>query len=368
MHKIKDRKLFKWHRKEFNKVLIIQNNDQHAGFSALITYALNGIRRAKAINAIPIIDFNRENTPYFYDKSKGEDIWEYFFEKVSDYTPYEVREWYFQGKIAADSIEQITPEEAHKSHQYDKDRLATFWAWEKPVDKTAWMLEKRMLGRAYVQKYLKPKTTISKKVELFTSAHFNSSFIIGVHIRGTDFAYAKPTPIETYLNGIAELLKRTPIGAYQIYVATDQIQYLETFKKHYGDKVLSWNAVRSANHIAPFRQDNISGFQKGEDVLIDILLLSKCDHIFKGAAAVGEIALWFCDHNNITDFAIESDFYRKPYGELESTFSQLNLNNTYPLVLKLQRLKNGAIRRLTASRVGHHLFVRYAWVRKILRH
>lgn len=356
-----------WQGRRYEKVYIIQNHDLHAGFGALLIYALNGIRKAKAIKAIPVIDFNAKNSPYFYDSSKGEDVWNYFFESITPYALHDVLSWEKRSEIDSDKILYTDPHDAHMGHQYDSDRLATFWAWETPTDKAAWMRNKRALGRSYIKKYLSPQAEIKNKVERFVSTYFKEDFIIGVHIRGTDFHYATPTPIEAYLQKIDNLLTEKHIGNYKIFVATDQEQYLQIFKEHYGGKILSWNSIRSDNYVSPYRFDNVSGYQKGEDVLIDILLLSKCNYVFKGASAVGEIALWFCDHNNITDFAIESEFYRKELGELESTYSQLNLGNRGAFHVKLQKLRDRVVRRVTASRIGSILFFRYSWVRKILK-
>ncbi len=365
---IQDKVPFIWHGQEYEKVLIIQNHDLHAGFTALLIYVLNGIRKAKAMNAVPVIDFNAENTPYFYDAPSGKDVFTYFFEAISPFRLSQILKWEREGKIDKNQIQYIKPQEAAKDHLHDPDRLATFWAWEKPLDKVAWMNTKRTLGREYVRKYLKPKVSIQKKVSKYIDTYFKADFIIGVHIRGTDFAYAQPTLFKTYLQKIDELLSKIKPVDYQIFVATDQEQYLENFKEHYGEKILSWNAIRSVNHIAPFRFDNVSGYQKGEDVLIDMLLLSRCHHMIKGAAAVGELALWFCDHNDITDFAIESDFNRVHYGKQESTFSRLNVDRKNITRLKLHKLRECLVRRLVASRVGMALYVRSALVRKVLKH
>ncbi|KYG81028.1 hypothetical protein EV198_2910 [Roseivirga ehrenbergii] len=358
-----------WKGKSYEKVLIIHNHDFHgAGFCALIIYALNGIRKAKAMNAIPIIDFNRDNTLYFYDSSKGESVWTYFFENVSPFKPSEIFQWLKTGEIDESQVLYIDSEKAAEEHQNDPDRLATFWAWQRPKNPEGWMKDKRTLGRSYIEEYVKPKASIQNKVEVFVNEYFNTGFIIGIHIRGTDFHYAKPTSIKSYLQRIDQLLIKMDTSDYQIFVATDQQQYLEIFKEHHGERVLSWDSVRSNNHIAPLKFNEFSGYRKGEDVLIDILLLSQCNHIIKGAAAVGELALWFCRHDHITDFAIESDFIRKQYGQLESAFSQLNIGNKRKSILIIYKLRDRTIRKVMASWVGRNLSVRYSWARRLLRH
>ncbi|WP_422008417.1 hypothetical protein [Roseivirga pacifica] len=365
---MKREELLFWKGKARNGFLIIQNHDLHAGYGALLLYALNGIRKAESINAIPIIDFNEKSCPYFYDAKWGTNIWEYFFEKVSSHTLQEINDWIKEGLLSDQEVHFISSSEAAQAHQHDPERLATFWAWETPINKVSWMKEKRALGRKYVQEYIRPKEHILKKVESFIATQFKASFIIGIHIRGSDFAYAKPTPIQAYFEEVDRLVDERNDKDYQIYVATDQSQYLDEFEKRYSGKVIYLNAVRSDNHIAPFRFEEISGYQKGEEVLLDILLLSKCQQILKGAAATGELALWFCNHNNITDFALQSEFNKKKYSELESTYSQLNVGNKSKTSRKTQILRERIIRRFIESKIGKVIYYRSTLARKILKH
>ncbi len=272
------------------------------------------------------------------------------------------------GGVSQKQILYTDLQKAGEAHQNDPDRLTTFWAWEQPSDHAAWMMEKRILGRAYVKNYVKPKAIIQKKVETFIQSYFGKAFVIGVHIRGTDFCYATPTSVETYLRAIDDLTINNGQPDFQIFLATDQIQYVETFKAKYEDKVICWEAVRSDNHICPMRFDQVSGYKKGEDVLIDILLLSRCHHVIKGAAAVGELALWFNDHHEITDFALESDFIRKDYGDLESAYSQLNIARRNSWMLGVHKFRERLVRRLVSSILGRTLFSKSKFIRRILIH
>ncbi len=367
--KLYKKRLLTWKGHHYERFFVIQNHDLlNTGFSAFLIYVLNGVRKARELNAIPVIDFNAKNVPYFHEASKGENVWAYFFESISSFELNDVLEWRKSGQITEDQIAYLDLAQAGKDHQNDPNRLATFWAWEKPRDKRAWMNTKRALGRTYVQEFIRPKENIKSKVDDFISAHFKADYIIGVHIRGTDFCYANPTSLESYFREIAALLRENEKQEYRIFLATDQEQYVEAFKQQHGEKVLCWDAVRSDNHICPVRFDHVSGYKKGEDVLIDMLLLSSCHHVIKGAAAVGELALWFCDHDHITDFAIDSDFIRKEYSELESAYAMLNVDQKSETRLKVHRLKERMIRKLVSTRLGRLLFANSKWVRKIMIH
>lgn len=359
--------LLLWNGERYQGFLVIQNHDLHAGFSALLLYALNGIRKAESTHSIPIIDFNRDNCSSFYDSKMGESIWQYFFESVSPCSYEQVKLGVEEGLLPEGAVCILSRDETSKTHQYDPDRIATFWAWDVPKNKQQWMTDKRSLGRQYVRQYVNPKQHIDEKVEQFVATSFSEN-TIGVQIRGTDFAYAEPVPISVYLQEVDRLLLQYEDSDTSVFVATDQNQYLDQFKNAFGEKVIYLNALRSNNHIAPFRFDDVGGYSKGEDVLLDILLLSRCHHLVKGPAAVGEIALWFNQSDRVTDFALISKFNQKGYALQESTYAQLNIDQKSNVQLWFHRLRERLVREFVAHRIGVRFFSRFRLMRKIFRH
>jgi hypothetical protein len=85
--------------------------------------------------------------------------------------------------------------------------------------------------------------------------------------------------------------------------------------------------MRSDNDVAAFELENGSPYKKGEDVLIDTLLLSRTNSIIKCAAAGGEFALWFNENLEVLhDFALESKFQKGGHWNRENTaFNRLKL-------------------------------------------
>ncbi|MCP4316808.1 MAG: hypothetical protein GY789_12545 [Hyphomicrobiales bacterium] len=82
-------------------------------------------------------------------------------------------------------------------------------------------------------------------------------------------------------------------GSCKIFAASDQEQFIDRLKRRYGDRVLSYEAIRTRGKRNPFELEDGKGYRKGEDVLIDCLLLSKCDYLLKCTSAVGEFAMYF---------------------------------------------------------------------------
>ena len=341
----------------------------NAGFIALVIYALNGIRLAKKRNALPVIVYGEQDIPYFYEPAKGPCVWDYYFEPISPVSHDLLIQWQKEGRVTPDQVHVNTYGEAIAGHQWDEDRLATFWAWEEPKDKIAWMANKRALGRKFLKAHLNINADIQEIANDFADQHFHAPHLIGVHIRGTDFQYAEPISIERYFEAIDQWVREGQYTDFQVFVATDQQQFIQQFEDRYPNRIVCSEALRSFNHIAPFKKEGVSAYQKGADVLIDILLLSKCHYILKGAAAVGEFALWLTPEGlPLKDFAIESEFKSVKYYELKSAYLKLNVSNKSKLGLLTQGVGEFIIKCFMCFPPTRTLFNRYKWARRLLKH
>jgi hypothetical protein len=365
---MKDSELLILDGKKYDGFLIIENHDIFAGFCALIVFALNGLRKANAMNLIPVLDFNRENTPDLFDEKAGPLVWDYFFEPLSPYNPQQIKTELQAGRLFENKVHFISKQEFLEAHHYDPERIATFWAWETPENKSQWMKKKRQLGRSYIQKYVFPKQHIVKKANAFCEQHFTCSLVIGVHIRGTDFSYATPFSIETYFEEINTIVRQTGGQDYRIFLATDQQQYLDDFILRFKNKVIYQAVTRSTNHIVPVRFSHLSGYQKGEEALLDMLALARCHHVIKGPAAIGEMALWFNNHNNINDLAIRSEFHKGAYERSKGPYLIFNIDNKTNNELRFYRFKDTLVKKIIMTRVGKLFYTKFDWVRKLLKH
>ncbi len=59
---------------------LVQLFDNNAGFCAVLTYTLNGIRLAVRDGKTPVVYYGSDATRFFYDPSRGKNVWEYYFE------------------------------------------------------------------------------------------------------------------------------------------------------------------------------------------------------------------------------------------------------------------------------------------------
>ena len=344
--------------KDYDKVHLIHGGDPTAGFSALMTYALNGVRRAELKNWLPVVDFSPENAPHFYDPDHGSNIWEYYFEPVAGLSSSQLQQWLDSGKLRADQVHRYTDEQVVKWHVHDPDRITTFWGPVEVEDKQAWMAEKRQLGREFVGKHIRVKPHILEKLERLHEELFHFDYMFGVHIRGTDFSYARPNTTEEYFAALEEKIAALEVSNYGIFLATDQNQFVDAFEARFPGRVVTIDVARSSNEVVPYRLKNVSPYKKGEDPLLDILLLSRCDYLFKSVSAVGEYAMWFNPSLECTDFALTNEYrHLKSSVYWTGVYLMSDLDNKGPIrirFLTLARISRQMVENFS-NRVGRKL-------------
>jgi hypothetical protein len=142
------------------------------------------------------------------------------------------------------------------------------------------------------------KPHIIDEIENFYMKNFHGHPMLGIHMRGTDkgTANASPhlmriVPPKDYFPYIDKYIAKH--SSCKIFVATDQQQYLEEMKNRYKQRIISYDVIRSKSCVNAFQKDDENRYIKGKEVLIDCLLLSKCDFLLKCTSAVGEYAIYF---------------------------------------------------------------------------
>ena len=128
---------------------------------------------------------------------------------------------------------------------------------------------------------------------------------IGVHIRGTDMNekrkfHSIPPRIINISNKVDELLEGR--RNFRIFLWCDEIDAVNWFKEKYGDMVFSLNAYRSSGHSSVgIHKQNFNRshhhYLLGREVLLDALLLSKCDYLICGVSNVTSAAVMFNNLN-----------------------------------------------------------------------
>lgn len=314
------------------RYLVITINHSHAGFFAYVNFALNQIIYAEKHNLIPVVNFgpiSGNGVNAYYDAKYGENIWDYYFSPVAEisFEALQARVKEPNDPLSHDDIVTLSVGQLWKIHCREPDSI---YPYPHGMHNTAvinhdWYQQQRKKSYRLINDYIKVKSNILQKVDNFYDAHFSAHKILGIHMRGTDKGTAnvreslmriiKP---EEYYSHINEYIQIHP--ACRIFVATDQKQFLQRMINKYGERVLSYNSIRSDGYRSVFEKQDGQGYLKGEEVLIDTLLLSRCDYLIKCTSAVGEFAQYFnpllqCIDLNLINY--REDFFTKIHVKLK---------------------------------------------------
>ncbi len=235
------------------------------GFFSLFNSIIGALDYCEQQNGYLTIDF--EDNGWYYDEHHGPNWWEYYFE-----SPYD------------------------EQNKNDSGQCIKLKAWQK----IAFTLEAqfqmpRDRAHALIKKYINIKPHITKKIDIFYYEHMKNFHVIGVHYRGTDKHLEAPKVSYEKMFEIVhrEFLSHSIMRPTKIFVATDDQRFMQFMKERYGHFVCGINAMRSVDHKAVHVEKKGSNYKKGEDALIDCVLLSKCDLLIKMSSNLSDTSQMF---------------------------------------------------------------------------
>jgi hypothetical protein len=255
---------------------------------------------------VPVVLLGRDSLTGdnpFYDASSGPNVWEYYFEPVAGISSAEAENLVRTGKAKA---WQLNAMEIVRLHHWESRSVFTYpyqyYKWIEDRSRwfdARWWRAQRVKGRRLVERYVRVRPEILEKADRFQAARFRPA-MLGVHIRGTDKketgtgpVLSRIVPPDEYFPAIDEYLRKQADAG--IFLATDQAQFREALHARYGDRVVWYSELLSRSAVNVFQVNDAGPVNrlKGEEVLIDALLLSRCDFMFKCTSAVGEFAHYF---------------------------------------------------------------------------
>jgi len=190
-------------------------------------------------------------------------------------------------------------EDWYATHRREGHRLVhSYLRLQRPIHLKVRRLEQEYLGRAIGRASVRSGRAGAEPTSAAGASSLGSP-VLGVHMRGTDKGKYLATagsgrqvsPAE-YLPYIHAFLAAYPNGS--IFVATDSPSFLQ-------EVILKWPAGRvryradvhrEEGNVA-FTKSRTSNYLKGEEVLPDTLLLSKCDWLLHAASGVAEFAIYW---------------------------------------------------------------------------
>lgn len=257
------------------KSLIIKT--RNCGFFSSIFQVLDNVEYCYQHNMKPIIELG----PEFKYKNLENNSWHEFFYEIND------------GVIEGESIE--IPQ-LHNGALYlldDYIMVSPLYGnfksviWEN-IENPELVSKYRQQINNTINKCLKPNDYIQNIVDNFVSENFKNS-MLGVHFRGTDFGY---NDISSFISMINMLLEQNNYS--KLYIASDNQEAI---------KLLSDVFPNSCFYSTPYRTESMNStlpafyifsgedmIKQGQSVLIESILLSKCDGIVCINSAVAKFS------------------------------------------------------------------------------
>lgn len=285
------------------KYLLICNTAD--GLVAQLNGVVVQIQLARRLGFEPIVYLHRRslmfgrNNPYF-DQSNGPNVWDYYYEPVGPSNDV-LRELVAAGKVytlstAADVVRLFRWEPRSwfmnpygycrsMKNTADGDYPAAWWTAER--DKARQLLDDGTL---------RFNPAILDQVTMFVEKNF-SDHTLGLQLRGSDkFDFgvgpnlSRKVEPEEYFPHIDRYLAAHP-DCERIFVATDQRQWLKTLEQAYPGKIASFSEWSLSDSDENRFRDDRARAARGVEVVVDLLLLSRCSYLLKCHAAVGEMAV-----------------------------------------------------------------------------
>ena len=287
------------------RVLRIRANHASTNLFTYLLTAINQLIVADAAGVTAYIDFSRcavngKDHPAsggsnpFHDPNYGDNMWEQYFDAVSTYSPQRT-------KTAT----------GRRHHQRDVRSLSSARMWElrnqtaSSVFTSAYGIYEQQAGRGYdgkwlkgmreraagiIKRHIRVKPVIATKVNAFWRGHFaDSDRVLGLHIQRPQ-PEATPIGLEVYAAHIDRWLMAHPDAS--IFVVCEDSSFVPLLTQVYGDKLVVREARLQTNRDT-LLEDHGEHYRRGEEALIDMLLLSKCTFLLKGDADVAEFAVYF---------------------------------------------------------------------------
>ena len=228
-------------------------------------------------NLTPYVYWGKQSL--YYEKDSGqptENVWEYYFDQLSD--------------LSYSQLLQRNDVEIRNSYGSVDTFYIPYSAHYEIVLNDSF----RKSMKKIIDKYIKVRPCILNTVETFYTEKLSGKTTIGIHIRGTDkFKELPAVSIDRLCSQANECAKT--LSNYQFFVATDEEALLTKAKHLLSGPVITYNSYRSVDGRAIHKKQTPyhSKYMLGEEVLIEVLLLSRCNKFVHTRSNVSTAVLFF---------------------------------------------------------------------------
>ena len=284
--------------------LHIVRSSRKASITSLFLQVLDNLSRADQDNLIPIVDFVNPKL-LVYDEKYGKNVWEYYFHPVSNVSINDLTDKDKKIRSSKMSFPQ------HLNYNFgaaatNKSYMKKFKERKVPnFDR-----KHREHFNNIIKKYVKIKKYILEEEHDFYSSYMKNKKLIGVFVRATNKYWNTNTgtlngrmfPIEGYIEKTKKYFKEENYDG--IFVASDNHEAIDTFKKEFGDKIVYNNNVMrfekyNSKSDPPWEDPSYGPMGEktkgdmGKENIIETLLLSKCDMLIHTEGNIAVAAMLY---------------------------------------------------------------------------
>ena len=276
---LKNLKLNYFDKKNKDKIFYIIKRSPGSGFFSNFVYILNHLRISELFNLIPIIDMKHFKTIYNdkYDL-RNKNAWNYYFKDINKFKLDDV--YKSQNVIFSSNI-------IDKDYYYHLDEINN---------------DHKLKTEFYkiYKKYVKIHPKILDTAHSFY-CKYKKNKILGLHLRGTSYKNAPKHPFPIPLNLGIDICKKllNDKKIEKIFLITEEKKYLEKFKITFGDKLIYFDSFRSnTNDAFEIYPRKLHRYKLGLEILIEGLILSKCDAIISNMTNVSSASIFLSNKRN----------------------------------------------------------------------
>jgi len=272
------------------------------GFTTNLMHVLQYLDRAEKSGYTPVIHWQGGTCAAPDDHYNGIDspnIWDYFFEPINEHSiktlgvskkdmnrVKDLRKKRPDLKIVHNYMHDYYPAPSWSMYLYPPNVCLC-----NPSD------EFRQFAHGIIQKYVKVRKIVTDKADNFYNENLTGKHILGIHLRGV-----KELEEHQGIDYYKRYLKYTEkyIGQHpdcHIFLATDSHRHLVDMEKEFGDRLICQkDIVRSKNNYPvqygcrEKRKRFYGGAKTAEEVLTEIILLSRSDFMLRGFSNVPCVA------------------------------------------------------------------------------
>jgi hypothetical protein len=159
-----------------------------------------------------------------------------------------------------------------------------------------------------IARHIQVRDGIVREVDDLVAARFRpGGFVVGVHYRGTDSIHSwggvlthyrtTRLPYALFADEVRRVVRASGAGAFQVFVATDEIDFVDFMQQEFGDRAIQVDAApRARAGGAAVHLDRtlpVANYTKARSAIVDCLLLARTHYLVKGRSNLSDASLAF---------------------------------------------------------------------------